>query len=194
MSKNKIMRIALIIVAITLAVIYAFSKTETAITDKYEVLKKIKNVEIRKYNGSLNASYYSNSEGERNKYFKNLASYIFGENSRSESISMTSPVTMRLHGNKEMIFRMPEEYTLESLPKSNNPNINFFIIPACIKAAIRYSGYSNKTIETKKIAELKKILLENNIIHNNKFEVLVYNSPFKIINRRNEITVNITYP
>ncbi len=188
------MRIVLITAAITLAIIYAFSKTETEITDKYEVLKKIKNVEIRKYNGSLNASYYSNSEGERNKYFKNLASYIFGENSRSESISMTSPVTMRLHGNKEMIFRMPEKYTLESLPKSNNPNINFFIIPACIKAAIRYGGYSNKTIETKKIAELKKILLENNIRHNNKFEVLVYNSPFKIINRRNEITVNITYP
>lgn len=188
------MRILLILGAISLTIIYAFSKTEKAITEKYEVIKKINNIEIRKYNESVNASYYSDSESERNKYFKNLAAYIFGENNKNENISMTSPVTMRLHGNKEMIFRMPEEYTLENLPKSNNPNINFFIIPPCIKAAIKYSGYSNKTIEKRKIGELKKTLLENNISHNDKFEVLVYNSPFKIINRRNEITVNITYP
>ena len=48
--------------------------------------------------------------------------------------------------------------------------------------------------EQKKIQKLSKLLLENNIQHNNKFEILVYNSPYKIINRRNEITVNITYP
>ncbi len=89
---------------------------------------------------------------------------------------------------------MPENYTLENLPQANNPNINFFIIPACTKAAVSYSGYSNKIIEKKKINELKEILQENNIIHNNDFEVLVYNSPYKILNRRNEITVNINYP
>jgi len=188
------MRIVLIIAAIILAIIYAFSKTETAITDKYEVIKKIKNIEIRQYKESVNASYYSDSEGERNNYFKSLASYIFGGNSKNESISMTSPVTMRLHGNKEMIFRMPDKYSLENLPKANNPDINFFVIPPCTKAAISYSGYSNRKIEAIKITELKKTLLENNISHNDKFEVLVYNSPYKILNRRNEITVNITYP
>ncbi len=26
------------------------------------------------------------------------------------------------------------------------------------------------------------------------FELLVYNSPFEILNRRNEITINIIYP
>jgi hypothetical protein len=88
---------------------------------------------------------------------------------------MTSPVTMRLHGNKEMIFRMPDQYSLENLPKANNPDINFFVIPPCTKAAIGYSGYSNRKVEARKIAELKKTLLENNISHNDKFEVLVYN-------------------
>ena len=188
------MRIVLIIAAIILAIIYAFSKTETEIIDQYEILKKIKNVELRKYKESLNAGYYSDSEDERNNYFRSLASYIFGGNNKNESISMTSPVTMRLHGNKEMIFRMPDKYTLKNLPKANNSDINFFVIPACTKAAIGYSGYSNKKIEQKKINELKEILIENNIKHNNKFEVLVYNSPYKILNRRNEITVNITYP
>ena len=188
------MKIGLIITAIILAIIYGFSRNSTEITNQYEVIKKIKNIEIRVYKESLNASYYSNSEIERNNYFRSLASYIFGKNSKNESISMTSPVTMRLYGNKEMIFRMPDEYNLENLPQANNPDINLFIIPSCTKAVIRYSGYSNKRIEKRKIAELQKILLENNITHNNKFEVLVYNSPYKIINRRNEITVNITYP
>jgi hypothetical protein len=89
---------------------------------------------------------------------------------------------------------MPEEYTLENLPKANNPKINFMVIPSCKKAAIEYGGYSNENIEKKKILELKKLLLENNIPHSDKFEVLVYNSPYTILNRRNEITVNITYP
>ena len=194
MPKNKSMRILLIITIIIFGIIYVTGQTEEQINTQYIILKKIKNIEIRDYKQSVNASYYSDSETEKNNYFRNLASYIFGGNSENTSISMTSPVTMRLHGNKEMLFRMPEEYTLENLPKANNPKIKFIIIPSCKKAAIQYGGYSNESIEKKKIIELKKTLQENNILHNGEFEVLVYNSPYKIINRRNEITVNITYP
>ena len=188
------MKVLLIISSIILTIIFAYSQTSELIKEQYVVLKKIKNVEIRDYKESVNASYYSNSDAEKNNYFRNLASYIFGGNSENKSISMTAPVTIRLHGNKEMMFRMPEEYTLDNLPKANNPKINFMVIPSCKKAAIGYSGYSNENIEKKKILELKKILLQNNIVHNDKFEVLVYNSPYRILNRRNEITVNITYP
>ena len=55
-------------------------------------------------------------------------------------------------------------------------------------------GIQMTELRKKKILELKKTLQENNINHDEKFEVLVYNSPYKILNRRNEITVNITYP
>ena len=41
------------------------------------------------------------------------------------------------------------------------------------------------------IDQLKNILSENNIKHNGKFELLVYDPPYKIMNRRNEISVNI---
>ncbi len=188
------MKVLLVAIAILFAIIYAFSQTEASINEQYIVLKTINNIEIRDYKESINASYYSDSDGERNNYFRNLASFIFGGNSENKDISMTSPVTIRLHGNKEMVFRMPEEYSLESLPKSDNPNIKIVVIPACKKAAIFYGGYSNDNIERKKINELKKTLKENNLFHNEKFEVLVYNPPYKIINRRNEITVNITHP
>ena len=184
----------LIVILITLTILFVFGQSNNITSDQYFVIKKIKNIEIREYKESLNASYYSEKDSEKNNYFRNLASYIFGGNSENKSISMTSPVTMRLYGNKEMIFRMPNEYSLENLPTANNSMIKFISIPACKKAAISYSGYTNNETEKKKINKLKEILLENKISHNDKFEVLVYNSPYKILNRRNEITVNINYP
>jgi hypothetical protein len=187
----------LVIVIITafLLLIYSFKNpSNNIVQEQYIILKKIDNIEIRKYRESVNASYYSKEKEERNNYFKNLAAYIFGDNTENASIDMTSPVTMKLYGNKEMIFRMPSNYTLDNLPKANNPKINFMTIASCTKAAIQYSGYSNKNIEEKKIQELKNILERENIKHDNKFELLVYNSPFEILNRRNEITINIIYP
>ena len=184
----------MIMIAFSL-LIYSFkNNTSNSVQEQYIILKKIDNIEIRKYRESVNASYYSKGKEERNNYFKNLAAYIFGDNNKNISIAMTSPVTMKLYGNKEMIFRMPNNYTLDSLPKANNPKINFMTIASCTKAAIQYSGYSNKNIEENKIKELKNILERENIKHDNKFELLVYNSPFEILNRRNEITINIIYP
>ena len=178
-----------------LLLIYSFkSRTNYNVQEQYIILKKIDNIEIRQYGESVNASYYSELKAERNSYFKNLAAYIFGDNTENESIDMTSPVTMKLYGNKEMIFRMPSNYTLDNLPKAKNPKINFMTIASCTKAAIQYSGYSNKNIEENKIKELKNILERESIKHDNKFELLAYNSPYKILNRRNEITINIIYP
>ena len=185
----------IIIITTILFLMYSFGNSSNNIEqEQYIILKKIDNIEIRKYRESVNASYYSKEKEERNNYFKNLAAYIFGDNTENESIDMTSPVTMKLYGNREMIFRMPSNYTLNNLPKANNPKINFMTIASCTKAAIQYSGYSNKNIEEKKIQELKNILEIENIKHDNKFELLVYNPPFKILNRRNEITINIIYP
>jgi hypothetical protein len=187
--------LVIVIITVVLFLLYSFRNSSKNISEEqYIVLKKIDNIEIRKYRESVNASYYSEEKAERNNYFRNLAAYIFGDNTENASIDMTSPVTMKLYGNKEMIFRMPSNYTLDNLPKSNNPKINFMTIASCTKAAIQYSGYSNKNIEERKIQELKNILERENIKHDNKFELLVYNSPFEILNRRNEITINIIYP
>ena len=183
------------LITAVLLLIYSFkNSTDNNVQEQYIILKKIGNIELREYRESVNASYYSKNKTERNNYFKNLAAYIFGGNNENESIDMTSPVTMRLYGNREMIFRMPSNYTLDNLPKANNPKINFMTIASCTKATIQYSGYSNRNIEEKKIQELKNILERENIKHDNKFELLVYNSPYKLLNRRNEITINITYP
>ena len=160
----------------------------------YQVLKVIDDVEIRKYDEMIYASYTPKNESDRSSSFRVIANYIFGGNTANEEISMTSPVVMKPYDNHEMAFIMPDHYTLSSLPKPNNSQIKISKIPSSIKAAIRYSGYSNAKIENKKKEELIAIL-ECYIIltHENDFEVLVYNSPYKVFNRRNEVVVSVNF-
>ena len=75
------MKIILIVLGILLTILFAYSQNEKFEKEQYTVIKKIENVEIRSYNESVNASYFSDSVSQRNSYFKYLASYIFGENS-----------------------------------------------------------------------------------------------------------------
>ena len=41
------------------------------------------------------------------------------------------------------------------------------------------------------INKLKSELSKINLTHKNDFELLVYNSPYEVINRKNEITVSV---
>jgi len=104
---------------------------------------------------------------------------------------MTSPVVIKTHNNYEMGFIMPEGYNMKNIPKPNNKKIKIYEEPPSTKATISYSGYTNKKIEEKKIRELKKELEKQKIKFENDFEILVYNSPYKIFNRKNEISVTV---
>ena len=157
----------------------------------YTIIKKINNIEIREYQDLVYVSYTPKNKQDKNNSFQNVAGYIFGDNNKKEKISMTSPVVIKLHKNNEMAFIMPKKYTLESLPKANNEDLSVYKEPANIKAAIRFSGYSNKQKEQAYIQELKNKLNILEIDHNNDFELLVYNSPYQFINRRNEIVVSL---
>ena len=161
-------------------------------SNRYEVIQIIEKIEIRAYSPALFASYINNEQGDtQNSSFRVLADYIFGANERAEDIAMTSPVVIRLFNDNEMLFRMPEKYNTENLPKPNNEKVKFIETNYAHKAVIKYSGYSNTEREAKKIEELKIILEKYNIQHNNKFELFVYDPPYKFFNRRNEISVNI---
>ena len=157
----------------------------------YTIIKKIENIEIRQYKSTLYAGYIPKNEKERNNSFRKIAEFIFGDNTSNEKISMTTPVVIKIHNDYEMAFLMPKKYTLENLPKPNDKEIKIYTEPGNLKACISYSGYTNNVIENKKINELKKQLLKYNCNHKNDFEVLVYNSPFDFINRKNEIIVTI---
>jgi len=160
----------------------------------YIVTKEYDDFEIRKYEASLFTSVtlkmgeYSKAS---RKGFSILGGYIFGENNKKESISMTSPVSMSLEKEMTMMFLVPKEFTKESLPKPENQKIQFVETPEKKMAVIAFGGWANdKKIEKYK-AKLISLLAENNIKHNNKFSILGYNPPYEVMFRRNEIIVEL---
>ena len=60
-------------------------------------------------------------------------------------------------------------------------------------AAIMYSGYTNNYKEKEYTQILKKLLQKEKINPIGTPKILVYNSPYKFINRRNEILIPIEF-
>ena len=185
----------LILFSVTIILIFSIYKNSTAQSKEnhYTVIKKIDNIEIRDYKKLIYVSYTPKNTSDRNNSFRNVAGYIFGGNKTKTKIDMTSPVVVKFHNKNEMAFIMPEEFTISNLPKPENKNLSIYEESSNIKACIQYSGYSNEKQEKKYIKILQEELKKNNIEHKNDFELLVYNSPYQFVNRRNEIVVSIKY-
>jgi hypothetical protein len=60
-------------------------------------------------------------------------------------------------------------------------------------AAIRFSGWANDE-KIKHYTNLLKAALEKeNIVHTNTFNFFGYNPPYELVNRRNEIAVELAH-
>ena len=192
----KIVYIVLGIIAIVfIAVqIFAINGQRNIETYHYSVVKKYKSFEIRNYEATLFTSVQMNGNKYKqssSKGFSILAGYIFGENQKNEKIAMTSPVSMSLDDSTTMMFMVPKKFNKETLPKPNEPKIEFREEPAKTVAAITFGGWVND----EKIAEYKQKLIAalnvEGIKHNNRFYFLGYNPPFEVFNRKNEIIVEL---
>jgi hypothetical protein len=190
------MKIIIISIIAIMALAQFFISKSTIQTEQhqYQVLKKYENFEIRKYEAALFSSVKLGNKGyneSASEGFRILAGYIFGDNETKEKISMTSPVTMELGDTSKMMFMVPKSYNLASLPHPKNNKIIFEKQEEKIFAAIRFDGWAND----KKIAEYQSILIEalakEKIAHNNKFAFLGYNPPYDLVNRRNEVIVEL---
>ena len=178
----------LFFLSITTFSIYTLFSFSLKKNENYTIISNIDSIEIRQYSSLIYASHYSKSGN--NSQFRVLANYIFGGNNKNEQIGMTSPVNMRLSSkNKEMMFLMPQRYKLENLPKPNSSEIKIINMKARKVAAIRFSGYSNSTKVKHKKQELIDTLIKHDIAYTDEFELLVYDSPYKVLNRRNEVIV-----
>ena len=71
----------------------------------------------------------------------------------------------------------------------HNNDIELISIDERIVATIRFSGYANDTKVQRKKNELISTLDKYSIKHKNEFQLLVYDSPYKVLNRRNEVLV-----
>ena len=193
------MKTIIIITAIALLIFLAFQVWAGMSTNKteqysYTVLKDFDSFEIRKYESAVFARTKVDSETYRagsGNGFRTLASYIFGGNERNESISMTSPVAMSWGDGMVMEFMMPSSYTLENLPAPNRPDIELYVKPSVIMAGLSFGGYASDQKIQEKIEELKSYLEKENIAHTGHFQYFGYNPPYQMINRRNDIVVEL---
>ncbi|MDG1275906.1 MAG: heme-binding protein [Algoriphagus sp.] len=193
------MKIALIILGIIILVfvviqIFAMRSQKNIETYPYKVNKKYEDFEIRSYEASL----FTSVKLSGNKYkessskgFSILAGYIFGGNKSNEKIAMTSPVAMSLEDSMTMMFMVPKKFNKETLPQPNQSQIEFREEPAKTVAAITFGGWAtDEKIEAFK-NKLKSALEAEGIGYTNRFYFLGYNPPFEVINRKNEIIVEL---
>jgi hypothetical protein len=192
----KILYISLGIVLLAFVTIQLFAMSTQRDIEMYPyvVVKKYDAFEVRKYEASLftTVTLPSNSYKESSSQgFSALAGYIFGGNERGEKIAMTSPVAMSLEDSMTMMFMVPRKFSKETLPRPNQSQIEFREEPAKTVAAITFGGWA----DDKRIAEYKKQLTTAldaaGIAYTNRFYFLGYNPPFEVINRRNEVIVEL---
>ena len=191
----KILYIILGIILLTFIGIQLFAQMGQRNIETYpfEVVKKYSTFEIRNYEASLftsvklPSSTYKEASG---KGFSILAGYIFGGNDRSQKIAMTSPVAMSLEDSMTMMFLVPKE-NKENLPKPDDTQITFEEVPAKTVAAITFSGWANDEKIKEYQDKLTIALDKEGINYTNKFYFLGYNPPYEVINRKNEVIVEL---
>lgn len=183
----------LILVIILITGIYTVTRAKTE-TQKYEVLYTKGKFEIRFYPEAILATVEMDGsfDNSRNSGFRVLAGYIFGGNEENSQIAMTSPV--RMSGDEKlnrMSFVLPSEMEFDKLPVPNDKKVKLHQSKPMYTASVRFGGYASESDISKHKEELAEVLKELNLQHSSQFEYLGYNAPFDVVNRRNEIQVEL---
>lgn len=143
--------------------------------------------------------------------FRILAGYIFGGNTRRESIAMTAPVVQSPPVSEKMAmtapvsqtaaggawtvrFTMPSGYTLDTLPKPNDPRVQLSLAPATRVAVVRFSGWASDQDFTRKLAELEQWMTKQGLKATGPASLAQYNPPWTLGPlRRNEVMVPVDH-
>lgn len=166
-------------------------------------------IEIRDYAPMIVAE--AEASGDRDSAigagFRIIADYIFGNNATAqkvamtapvtqqggEKIAMTAPVTQQGEGQSWVVrFVMPAGYTMETLPKPNNPAVTLKEVPGRRFAVIRFSGLGSESNLAEHSAELTEFLHARNLTAVSAPTYAFYNPPWTLpFLRRNEVMVEI---
>jgi hypothetical protein len=184
----------LIVVLLQSYTIMSANKTEE---QKYTVLLKDKDFEIRFYPSATVATINSDAKTYKDLSgpgFRKLAGYIFGGNETNTSISMTSPVHMDINDSvSSMSFVMPSSYNEENLPKPNDPDVLIQKTADEYVAVIRFGGFASDEDLIFYSEKLHDLLEAKGITSYGNARFLGYNPPYQLVDRRNEIIVSVNW-
>ena len=192
--KILLISLGVLVVAFIIVQLYAMNEQKNIESYPYVVNKKYDTFEIRNYEATLFSSVKLSTKDYKeasSKGFSILAGYIFGGNEKNEKIAMTSPVAMSLEDSMKVMFMVPKKFKKETLPHPNQSQIEFREEPAKTVAAITFGGWANDEKIAKYKEKLKAALDAEGIKYTNRFYFLGYNPPFEVINRKNEVIVEL---
>jgi hypothetical protein len=189
---------------------------------QYQILQTSEDYELRRYDPYRVAEVEVRGDFEDvgSEAFRILAGYIFGDNQGETKMAMTAPVNQRpAETTREQVgtrlemtapvsqrpagtetdpdayvisFVMPASFTLETLPRPNNPRIRLREEPAGRVAARRYSGSWSETRYREEEQHLLEALQRDGLQPSGTPIYARYNSPFSLpMFRRNEILVQL---
>ena len=180
---------------------------------KYTVLEKEPPFEVRAYAPMIVAEVQVDGDLDEasSQGFRLIAAYIFGQNQVGEKIAMTAPVMVEDQKQKSakiamtvpvgiesnagkwtVSFVMPSEYTMESIPKPINSQVQLRQIPTVKKAVIGFTGFYNQQKVAEKTLELEQWMKARNLQGIGAPNFSRYNPPWTLpFMRRNEVMITL---
>jgi hypothetical protein len=141
--------------------------------------------------------------------FKLLADYIFGGNTRRQSIAMTAPVVQKPAAGEKIAmtapvaqsggdgawtvrFTMPSAYTLATLPRPNDPRVQLVPVPSQRYAVVRFSGLAKVTEVERRTDALKGFMQRQKLTGEGVASLARYDPPWTLwFMRRNEVWIAV---
>ena len=174
------------------------------------VLIKDGKYEIRQYAPTIVAEVEITGSMRRagNSGFRPLADYIFGNNTarskiemtapvtrqKSEKIAMTAPVTRTMADDVWTVaFVMPKEWTMETLPVPNNPDVVLREVPGEIIAVVKFAGAGRARTFAEKQIGLEKWISDQGYQSQGPPRFAGYDAPWVPTPfRRNEVMIPVS--
>ncbi|XP_078483932.1 heme-binding protein 2-like [Ciona intestinalis] len=155
--------------------------------------------QVRHYRKAKWTSTKTTSEdhyGAGRSAFRSLFNYIRGENATSDKISMTVPVTIQKpeEGKSDFVtsFYVPTDHQ-NSPPEPSNPNVFTQTRDDVTIYARVFSGFAKEADYQREIKALRSDLqrygVTEEMTDNSTYVCASYDSPFRLLNRRNEVWV-----
>ena len=157
-------------------------------TQSFDLIKKVDEAEIRFYPPAVKI------RSSRKNGFGALFGYISGRNSRDQKIAMTTPVYLGKNEDNEMMeFVLPRSINKSNAPKPLSEKVEVYESRSGYYIAHSFGGYAFDWAVNRVRKNLEEIAFRNNIKLVGDPFVLVYDSPYKIINRKNEVLFEVDF-
>ena len=158
---------------------------------KFDLVKKIDNVEIRRYHACAMADVIVDTSYSiaGNIGFRPLVTYI-----SQNQIAMTAPVLQeQLHTNSWVVsFVMPEGMTLDGLPLPSNQSVTLRTVKEHTAAALGFSGMTSEEKIHQKESELRTAITKEKLTATGPMRIARFDPPWKPgFLRHNEVIIPV---